>query len=118
MQLNIPADVEALVQKQLATGAFADEADVIRRALETLEAEGTWSQEERRTLDNKIDGALEQVAAGKTWPEEARRKLAWRCEKRIWRKSGRLLKKYEPRMDTDEHGLKTHDLSVFIRVHR
>ena len=77
MQLNVPPDVEALVQKQLATGAFADEADVIRRALETLEAEGTWTGEERRALDDKIDRAFEQVAAGQTYgPDEARRKLA------------------------------------------
>lgn len=77
MQLNVPPDVEALVQKRLATGAFADAEDVIRRALETLDAEESWSSEERRALDEKIDRALEQVAAGKhCGPEEARRKLA------------------------------------------
>jgi Arc/MetJ-type ribon-helix-helix transcriptional regulator len=76
MQLDVPPDVEALVQKQLATGAFADAADVIRRALETLEAEGSWTEEERRALDDKIDRALDQVAAGQTYgPDEARRKL-------------------------------------------
>ena len=35
MQLNVPPDVEALVQKRLATGAFANAEDVIRCALET-----------------------------------------------------------------------------------
>ena len=39
MQLNVPPDVEALVQRRLATGAFANAVDVIRRALETLDAE-------------------------------------------------------------------------------
>ena len=60
MQLNVPPDLEALVQKRLATGAFASAEDVIRRA-----------------LDEKIDRALEQVAGGRVYgPEEARRKLA------------------------------------------
>ena len=77
MQWNVPPDLEALVQKRLATGAFANAEDVIRRALETLDAEETWTDEERRILDEKIDRALEQVAAGRAYgPEEARRKLA------------------------------------------
>ncbi len=77
MLLNVPLDMEALVQKRLDTGAFANAEDVIRRALETLDAEESWTDEERLALDKKIDRALEQVAAGKVYgPEEARRKLA------------------------------------------
>jgi hypothetical protein len=45
--------------------------------LEALESEETWSKEERRALDEKIDRALEQVAPGRVYgPEESRRKLA------------------------------------------
>jgi Arc/MetJ-type ribon-helix-helix transcriptional regulator len=77
MQLNVPPDLEALVQKRLATGAFANAEDVIRRALETLDADESWTVEERRALDEKIERALEQVAAGRVYgPEESRRKLA------------------------------------------
>jgi Arc/MetJ-type ribon-helix-helix transcriptional regulator len=77
MQLNVPPDLEALVQKRLDTGAFANAEDVIRRALETLDAEESWSDEERSALNEKIDRALEQVAAGRVYgPDEARRKLA------------------------------------------
>ena len=77
MQLNVPPDLEALVQKRLATGAFANAEDVIRRALETLDAEESWTDEERRVLDERIDRALQQVAAGRAYgPEESRRKLA------------------------------------------
>ena len=77
MQLNVPPDVEALVQKRLATGAFANAEDVIRCALETLDAEENWTDEERRALDEKIDWSLKQVAAGQVYgPDEARRKLA------------------------------------------
>ena len=77
MQFTVPPDLEALLQKRLATGAFANAEDVIRCALETLDAEESWTDEERRALDEKIDRALEQVAAGRVYgPEEARRKLA------------------------------------------
>jgi Arc/MetJ-type ribon-helix-helix transcriptional regulator len=77
MQLNVPPDIEALVQKRLASGAFANAEEVIRRALETLDAEENWTDEERRALDEKIDRSLERVAAGRVYgPEEAGRKLA------------------------------------------
>lgn len=77
MQLKIPSDMEALVQKRLASGAFANAEDVVRRALEVLDEEESWTDAERQTLDDKIDRALAQVAAGKTLgPEEARQKLA------------------------------------------
>jgi len=72
MQLEVPPDLEALVQRRLATGAFANAEDVIRRALESLEAEESWTQEEE-----KIDRALAQVSTGQVYgPDEARRKLA------------------------------------------
>jgi Arc/MetJ-type ribon-helix-helix transcriptional regulator len=77
MQLNVPPDLEALVQKRLATGGFASAEDVIRRALETLDAEENWTDEERHALDEKIARALEQVASGLVYgPEEARQRLA------------------------------------------
>jgi Arc/MetJ-type ribon-helix-helix transcriptional regulator len=77
MQLTVSPELDTLLQKHLATGAFANAEDVIRRALETLEAEESWTGEERRGLEEKIDRALEQVAAGQVYgPEEARRKLA------------------------------------------
>jgi Arc/MetJ-type ribon-helix-helix transcriptional regulator len=76
MPLQLPTDLEALVQKRLASGAYASAEEVIRRALEAQEAEDSWTEEERRSPDAKIDRALEQVASGKTYgPEEARQKL-------------------------------------------
>jgi antitoxin ParD1/3/4 len=86
MQLTVPPDVEALVQKRLATGAFANAEDVIRRAMEVLDAEESWTEQERRALDEKIDQALEQVAAGQVnGPEQARLKLAALREKHLAR---------------------------------
>lgn len=77
MHLTVPPDVEALVQKRLATGAFANAEEVIRRAPEALDAEESWTDEERRALDEKIDKGLEQSATGRVHgPEEARQNLA------------------------------------------
>ena len=77
MVVNVPPDLEALMQKRLASGAFATPEDVLRRALEALDAEESWDDEERQALDAKIDRVLEQAAAGKTYgPEQARQKLA------------------------------------------
>lgn len=77
MQLNVPPDLEARLAKRLATGNFASAEDVIRRALEALDAEEAWTAEERMALDSKIDRALEQVAEGRTYsPEAAQQRLA------------------------------------------
>ena len=77
MPLQLPSDLEELVKKRLASGAYESAEEVIRRALEAQEAEDNWTEEERLALDLKIDHALEQVATGRTYgPEEARQKLA------------------------------------------
>ena len=77
LQFIVPSDLEALVQKRLASGSFGSVEEVFRRALEAQDAEENWTGEERRALDEKIDRALEQVASGKVYgPEEARQKLA------------------------------------------
>jgi Arc/MetJ-type ribon-helix-helix transcriptional regulator len=84
MQLTIPSDLEALVQKRLASGAFASAEEILRRALEAQDDEESWTGEECRALDEKIDRALEQWAAGQVYgPDEARRKLAAMREARL-----------------------------------
>jgi putative addiction module CopG family antidote len=65
MQLNIPPDLQPLVDKRLSSGEYASAEEVFRRALEVLEAEESWVEEERRALDEKIDRALAQVARAK-----------------------------------------------------
>jgi Arc/MetJ-type ribon-helix-helix transcriptional regulator len=77
MQVTIPNDLEALVQKRLASRAFATTEEVLRRALEAQDAEESWTEEERRALDEKIDHCRGQFDAGQfCGPDEARRKLA------------------------------------------
>jgi len=70
-------DLEALIRRCVASGGYANAEEVVRRALEVLDAEETWTSEERQALDTKIDRALEQVASGNVYgPEEARQRLA------------------------------------------
>jgi Arc/MetJ-type ribon-helix-helix transcriptional regulator len=76
MQFNVPPDLEILVQKRLASGRFENAEEVFRLALETLDAEESWTGEELGALDEKIDRSLEQVGTGRAYgPDEARRKL-------------------------------------------
>lgn len=49
MQLNVPPDVETLINKRLSGGGYANAEDVLRRALEAQDAEESWNDEERRT---------------------------------------------------------------------
>ena len=64
MQLNVPPDLEALVEKRLATGAFASAEEVIRRALEAQDAEESWTDEERRALSAHIEEGFLQAQRG------------------------------------------------------
>ena len=84
MPMQLPADLEALVQQQLSRGAYESAEAVVRSALEAQQAEDTWTSEEREALNAKIDRALELVAAGNVFgPEEARLKLAAMREARL-----------------------------------
>jgi hypothetical protein len=47
MQLNVPPDLETLINKRLSSGSYATAEDVLRRALEAQDAEESWTDEER-----------------------------------------------------------------------
>ena len=64
MQFTIPPDLEALVQKRLASGAFANAEDVIRHALEAQDAQQSWTEEERRALPAHIEEGFLQAERG------------------------------------------------------
>lgn len=84
MPMQLPADLEALVQLQLSRGAYESAEEVVRSALEAQRAEDSWTPAEREALNAKIDRALELVAAGNVFgPAEARRKLAAMREARL-----------------------------------
>jgi Arc/MetJ-type ribon-helix-helix transcriptional regulator len=50
MQLNVPPDLETLINKRLSSGGYQSPEDVLRRALEAQDAEESWTDTERRAL--------------------------------------------------------------------
>lgn len=64
MQLNVPPDLEALINKRLSTGGYASAEDVLRRALEAQDAEESWTDDERRALSSHIEKGFLQAERG------------------------------------------------------
>jgi len=64
MQLNVPPDLETLINKRLSSGGYASAEDVLRRALEAQDAEESWTDEERRALSAHIEEGYLQSARG------------------------------------------------------
>lgn len=88
MQLNVPPDLETLINKRLLSGAYANAEDVLRRALEAQDAEENWTEEERRALSAHIERGYLQAERGELIDgEQARREIQvmkgeWRLSKR------------------------------------
>jgi Arc/MetJ-type ribon-helix-helix transcriptional regulator len=64
MQINLPPDLETLVNKRLSGGGYSSVEDVFRRALEALDAEESWTAEERRALTAHIEEGFLQAERG------------------------------------------------------
>ena len=64
MQLNVPPDLETLINKRLSTGSYTNAEDVLRRALEAQDAEESWTDEERRALSAHIEEGYLQAERG------------------------------------------------------
>jgi Arc/MetJ-type ribon-helix-helix transcriptional regulator len=64
MQLNVPPDLETLINKRLSTGGYTDAEDVLRRALEAQDAEESWTDEQRRALSAHIEEGYLQAERG------------------------------------------------------
>ena len=64
MQLNLPPDLETLINKRLSSGAYTNAEDVLRHALEAQDAEESWTDEERRALSAHIEEGYQQVEPG------------------------------------------------------
>jgi Arc/MetJ-type ribon-helix-helix transcriptional regulator len=61
MQVNLPPDLETLVNKRLSSGGYTSVEDVFRRALEAQDAEESWTDEERRALTAHIEEGFLQA---------------------------------------------------------
>ena len=84
MQLNLPPDLETLINKRLSSGAYTNAEDVLRRALEAQDAEQSWTDEERRALSAHIEEGYQQAERGELIDgAQARREIQVMKEK--WR---------------------------------
>jgi Arc/MetJ-type ribon-helix-helix transcriptional regulator len=63
-KLNVPPDLETLIDKRLSSGAYTNVEDVLRRALEVQDAEESWTDEERRALSSHIEEGYLQAERG------------------------------------------------------
>jgi Arc/MetJ-type ribon-helix-helix transcriptional regulator len=88
MQLNIPPDLETLINKRLTSGGYTNAEDVLRRALESQDAEESWTDEERRALSAHIEEGYLQAERGELIDgTQVRREIQvmkddWRLSKR------------------------------------
>jgi Arc/MetJ-type ribon-helix-helix transcriptional regulator len=64
MQLNVPPDLETLINKRLSSGGYTNAEDVLRRALEAQDAEESWTDEEHRALSAHIEEGYLQAERG------------------------------------------------------
>ncbi len=84
MQVNLPADLETLINKRLSSGAYADAEEVLRSALEAQDAEESWTDEERRALSAHVEEGYQQAERGELVDgAQARREIA--AMKERWR---------------------------------
>ena len=84
MQLNVPPDLELLINKRLSSGSFESVEDVLRRALEAQDAEESWTDEERRALSAHVEEGYQQAERGQLIDgDQARRDIQAMKEK--WR---------------------------------
>jgi Arc/MetJ-type ribon-helix-helix transcriptional regulator len=64
MQLTVPPDLESLINKRLSSGTYTSAEDVLRHALESQDAEDSWTEEERRALSVHIEEGYLQAVRG------------------------------------------------------
>lgn len=64
MQINMPPDLESLVNKRLSGGGYSSVENVLRRALQAQDAEESWTDEERRVLSAHIEEGFFQAERG------------------------------------------------------
>jgi Arc/MetJ-type ribon-helix-helix transcriptional regulator len=64
MQLNVPPDLETLINKRLSGGGYASAEDVLRRALEAQDAEENLAEEDRLAATAHVEEGWRQAERG------------------------------------------------------
>ena len=76
MQVNLPPNLEMLVNRLLSSGSYTSVEDVFRRALEAQDAEESWTDEERQALTSHIEEGFSQAERGELNDgDQARREI-------------------------------------------
>ena len=88
MQLDVSADIEELINKRLASGAYESIEDVLRQALKAQDAEETWSEKERDALVAHIEEGYQQAERGQLIDGALAREQV-QAMKEDWRRSRR-----------------------------
>jgi Arc/MetJ-type ribon-helix-helix transcriptional regulator len=84
MELNVPPDLETLINKRLSSGGYTSVEDVLRRAPEAQDAEENWTDDERRALTAHIEEGCLQAERGELFDGvQARREI--QAMKETWR---------------------------------
>jgi Arc/MetJ-type ribon-helix-helix transcriptional regulator len=84
--LNVPPDLETLINKRLSSGGYDSAEDVVRRALEAQDAEESWTDEERQALSTHIEEGFLQAERGELIDrDQARREI--QSMKNDWREA-------------------------------
>jgi Arc/MetJ-type ribon-helix-helix transcriptional regulator len=84
MQLDVPPDLQKLINKRLSSGGYTSVEDVLRRALESQDAEESWTDKERGALSAHIEEGYIQAERGELIDgAKARREI--HAMKETWR---------------------------------
>jgi Arc/MetJ-type ribon-helix-helix transcriptional regulator len=70
MIIELNPEDELLVQRRLQSGAYASIEDVIHRALESLDADEMWLQENNAAIHEQIGVGLAQLDRGEDFPRQ------------------------------------------------
>jgi len=88
VQLDVPADIESLINKRLSSGAYTSAAEVLRSALNALDADENWQNVRGPALSAHIEESYRQAERGELLDEAASR-LEIQVMKDNWRASRR-----------------------------
>jgi len=64
MNVDLPSDLEALVHRKVASGAYVDKNDVLREALHVLSERDQFQQAETTRLRAALERGLAQAERG------------------------------------------------------
>jgi Arc/MetJ-type ribon-helix-helix transcriptional regulator len=88
VQLDVPADIESLINKRLSSGTYTSAADVLRSALNALDADENWQNVQGPALAAHIEDGYRQAERGELLDAAASRQEI-QAMKDNWRSSRR-----------------------------